>query len=129
MFTRLVGTCTDTEGKPNALLLSPEGTQFLRDGPQIRTTHLKLLRAEDLFEQKHLLISCQIFYVLIDALQFQQSQPRVYPLLLRERVETVHPKHQQRRRWCGLKFIDKSISVILLGRKCFNWRRTRNMKI
>ena len=43
---------------------------FLRDVLQIRAAHLKLLRAEDLFEQNHLLASCQIFCALIDALQF-----------------------------------------------------------
>ena len=77
IFTRLVGTCTDTEGKPNALLLSPEGTQFVGDVPQIRAAHLKLLRKEDLFEQNHLLASCQIFCALIDALQFLHVQCRL----------------------------------------------------
>ena len=68
VFTRLIGKCTGC--KSNALLLSPEGKPFLRDVPQIRAAHLKLLCAEDLFEQNHLMASCQIFCALVDALQF-----------------------------------------------------------
>ena len=70
MFTRLIGTCTDAKGNHNALLLSPEGKPFVRDVLQIRAAHLKMLCAEDLFEQNHLIASCQIFCALIDALQF-----------------------------------------------------------
>jgi len=74
MFTTLIGKCTDADNKSNALLLYPEGKQFLRDVLQIRAAHLMLLCGQDLFEQDHLMGSTDIFCTLIDALRFLHNE-------------------------------------------------------